>query len=62
MLGIHRSYRRNDQPRRPHSCRGRGLSLPPSDLIVTCTPSGPSDVHARIIGRQMEKVLGQRDR
>jgi tripartite-type tricarboxylate transporter receptor subunit TctC len=31
----------------------------PVSLIVAFTPGGPSDVLARIIGRQMEKVLGQ---
>ena len=31
----------------------------PVALIVAFTPGGPSDVLARIIGRQMEKVLGQ---
>jgi tripartite-type tricarboxylate transporter receptor subunit TctC len=31
----------------------------PVTLIVAFTPGGPSDVLARIIGRQMEKVLGQ---
>jgi tripartite-type tricarboxylate transporter receptor subunit TctC len=31
----------------------------PVTLIVAYTPGGPSDVLARIIGRQMEKVLGQ---
>src|SRR6266849_2873102 len=31
----------------------------PVTLIVAYTPGGPSDVLARIIGRQMERVLGQ---
>src|SRR6516162_9466034 len=31
----------------------------PVNLIVAFTPGGPSDVLARIIGRQMEKALGQ---
>jgi tripartite-type tricarboxylate transporter receptor subunit TctC len=31
----------------------------PVTLIVAFTPGGPSDVLARIIGRHMEKVLGQ---
>ena len=31
----------------------------PVNLIVAFTPGGPSDVLARIIGRQLEKLLGQ---
>src|ERR1700704_1373337 len=31
----------------------------PVTLIVAFTPGGPSDVLARIIGRQLEKILGQ---
>jgi tripartite-type tricarboxylate transporter receptor subunit TctC len=31
----------------------------PVNLIVAFTPGGPSDVLARIIGRQLEKILGQ---
>jgi tripartite-type tricarboxylate transporter receptor subunit TctC len=31
----------------------------PVTLIVAYTPGGPSDVLARVIGRQMERVLGQ---
>jgi tripartite-type tricarboxylate transporter receptor subunit TctC len=31
----------------------------PVNLIVAFTPGGPSDVLARIIGRQLEKTLGQ---
>ncbi len=31
----------------------------PINLIVAFTPGGPSDVLARIIGRQLEKILGQ---
>jgi tripartite-type tricarboxylate transporter receptor subunit TctC len=31
----------------------------PVTLIVAFTPGGPSDVLARIVGRQMEKILGQ---
>lgn len=31
----------------------------PVTLIVAFTPGGPSDVLARVIGRQMERVLGQ---
>src|SRR5580693_1569842 len=30
----------------------------PVTLIVAFTPGGPSDVLARIVGRQMEKILG----
>ena len=36
-----------------------GYPSRPVTLIVAFTPGGPSDVLARIIGRQMEKVLGQ---
>lgn len=36
-----------------------GYPSRPVTLIVAYTPGGPSDVLARIIGRQMEKVLGQ---
>ncbi len=36
-----------------------GYPSHPVTLIVAFTPGGPSDVLARIIGRQMEKVLGQ---
>src|SRR5215467_5945883 len=31
----------------------------PVNLIVAYTPGGPSDVLARIVGRQLEKLLGQ---
>src|SRR6516164_3396441 len=31
----------------------------PVNLIVAFTPGGPSDVLARIVGRQLEKILGQ---
>src|SRR5712675_328901 len=31
----------------------------PVTLIVAFTPGGPSDVLARIVGRQLEKILGQ---
>jgi tripartite-type tricarboxylate transporter receptor subunit TctC len=31
----------------------------PVNLIVAFTPGGPSDVLARIVGRQLEKLLGQ---
>jgi tripartite-type tricarboxylate transporter receptor subunit TctC len=31
----------------------------PVNLVVAFTPGGPSDVLARIIGRQLEKILGQ---
>ena len=31
----------------------------PVNLIVAFTPGGPSDVLARIIGRQLERILGQ---
>jgi tripartite-type tricarboxylate transporter receptor subunit TctC len=31
----------------------------PVSLLVAFTPGGPSDVLARIIGRQLEKILGQ---
>jgi tripartite-type tricarboxylate transporter receptor subunit TctC len=36
-----------------------GYPSRPVTLIVAFTPGGPSDVLARIVGRQMEKVLGQ---
>ena len=36
-----------------------GYPSRPVTLIVAYTPGGPSDVLARIIGRQMEKVLRQ---
>src|SRR5689334_13551754 len=31
----------------------------PVTLVVAFTPGGPSDVLARIVGQQLEKVLGQ---
>jgi tripartite-type tricarboxylate transporter receptor subunit TctC len=31
----------------------------PVNLLVAFTPGGPSDVLARIVGRQLEKILGQ---
>jgi tripartite-type tricarboxylate transporter receptor subunit TctC len=31
----------------------------PINLVVAYTPGGPSDVLARIVGRQLEKILGQ---
>jgi tripartite-type tricarboxylate transporter receptor subunit TctC len=31
----------------------------PINLVVAFTPGGPSDVLARIVGRQLEKILGQ---
>ena len=35
----------------------------PVNLIVAFTPGGPSDVLARIVGRQLEKILARlRDR
>jgi tripartite-type tricarboxylate transporter receptor subunit TctC len=44
-------------------CAGRSLAAEyparPVNLIVAFTPSGPSDVLARIIGRQLDKILGQ---
>jgi tripartite-type tricarboxylate transporter receptor subunit TctC len=41
--------------------RTRAADYPtrPVNLIVAFTPGGPSDVLARIIGRQLEKILGQ---
>ncbi len=36
-----------------------GYPSRPVTLIVAFTPGGPSDVLARIVGRQMEKVVGQ---
>ena len=36
-----------------------GYPSRPVTLIVAFTPGGPSDVLARIVGRQMEKMLGQ---
>jgi tripartite-type tricarboxylate transporter receptor subunit TctC len=41
------------------SATAAGYPSRPVTLIVAYTPGGPSDVLARIIGRQMEKVLGQ---
>jgi tripartite-type tricarboxylate transporter receptor subunit TctC len=44
-------------------CAGRSLAAEyparPVNLIVAFTPGGPSDVLARIIGRQLDKILGQ---
>ncbi|HEU5276173.1 MAG TPA: tripartite tricarboxylate transporter substrate binding protein, partial [Xanthobacteraceae bacterium] len=31
----------------------------PVTLVVAFTPGGPSDVLSRIVGQQLEKVLGQ---
>src|SRR5215475_10168581 len=31
----------------------------PMTLVVAFTPGGPSDVLARIVGRRLEKILGQ---
>ena len=44
-------------------CAGTSLAAEyparPVNLIVAFTPGGPSDVLARIVGRQLEKILGQ---
>jgi tripartite-type tricarboxylate transporter receptor subunit TctC len=44
-------------------CAGTSLAAEyparPVNLIVAFTPGGPSDVLARILGRQLEKILGQ---
>jgi tripartite-type tricarboxylate transporter receptor subunit TctC len=36
-----------------------GYPTRPVNLLVAFTPGGPSDVLARIVGRQLEKILGQ---
>jgi tripartite-type tricarboxylate transporter receptor subunit TctC len=44
-------------------CAGTSLAAEyparPVNLIVAFTPGGPSDVLARILGRQLERILGQ---
>jgi tripartite-type tricarboxylate transporter receptor subunit TctC len=44
-------------------CAGTSLAAEyparPVNLIVAFTPGGPSDVLARIVGRQLDKILGQ---
>src|ERR1700704_6039193 len=42
----------------PHA-RAAEYPTRPINLIVAFTPGGPSDVLARIVGRQLEKLLGQ---
>ena len=43
---------------RPHAAAAE-YPARPVNLIVAFTPGGPSDVLARIIGRQLEKILGR---
>jgi tripartite-type tricarboxylate transporter receptor subunit TctC len=59
MVRIHRGYRRNDQPGILTHVAAAGYPSRPVTLIVNCTPSGPSDMLARVVGRQMEKVPGR---
>jgi tripartite-type tricarboxylate transporter receptor subunit TctC len=41
------------------SARAADYPTRPINLVVAFTPGGPSDVLARIIGRRLEKILGQ---
>src|SRR5262245_16357615 len=42
-----------------HSAHAADYPPRPVTLVVAFTPGGPSDVLARIVGRQLEKVLHQ---